>query len=228
MALTVKDGNGVSKTIKTSTDGSDLVPHHNVDTITNPVNSAQSGAWTVSITGTLPAWTGALNLGKAEDAAHTTGDVGVMSLGVRRDTLSTTVNADGDYHPILFDSSGRLYVASTKNADVVSSGGSTSTVKRVKVSATVGTDFAVVAAVTSKKIRVLGIIVSSGGNSGVTFTSKPAGAGTAISSLISVGANDPTVLPVSEFGWFETAAGEGLSVTVATTTADISVVYIEV
>lgn len=32
MALDIKDGNGASKTVKTTTDGSDLVPHHIVQT----------------------------------------------------------------------------------------------------------------------------------------------------------------------------------------------------
>lgn len=33
MALDIKDGAGVAKTLKTSTDGSDLVPHHIVDSV---------------------------------------------------------------------------------------------------------------------------------------------------------------------------------------------------
>ena len=35
----------------------------------------------------------------AEDAAHTTGDKGVFTLGVRNDTLSSVTSADGDYSP---------------------------------------------------------------------------------------------------------------------------------
>jgi len=38
-------------------------------------------------------------LGKAEDAAHTTGDVGVMSLGIRRDTATALADTVGDYIP---------------------------------------------------------------------------------------------------------------------------------
>lgn len=48
------------------------------------------------------------NLGKAEDAPHASGDVGVMALGVRQDT-ATALGANGDYVPPIFDASGRLH-----------------------------------------------------------------------------------------------------------------------
>lgn len=51
--------------------------------------------------------TAAANLGKAEDAAHTTGDTGVMLLAVRNDTNAIFSGADGDYTPIQVSSSGR-------------------------------------------------------------------------------------------------------------------------
>lgn len=40
----------------------------------------------------------ATNLGKAEDAASASGDTGVFMLGVRRDTLTTSASATGDYN----------------------------------------------------------------------------------------------------------------------------------
>lgn len=64
--------------------------------------------------------TGATNLGKAEDAAHTTGDVGVMMLGVRNEegdnTLSGTV---GDYTPIATDAMGAVMVVGNPNGNFV-------------------------------------------------------------------------------------------------------------
>lgn len=54
--------------------------------------------------------TGATNLGKAEDAAHTTGDTGVMGLAVRRDADTTLVGTDGDYAPLQVDANGYLKV----------------------------------------------------------------------------------------------------------------------
>lgn len=112
MALDILDGNSVAKTLKTSLDGSDLVPHHNVDTVTGIVSAAQSGTWSVSITSaaSITPGTSASNLGKAEDAAHTTGDVGVMALAVRNDGGSVLCNADGDYLPLTTDATGALRV----------------------------------------------------------------------------------------------------------------------
>lgn len=55
--------------------------------------------------------TAAANLGKAEDAAHTTGDVGIMQLGVRDDTPTASLaGSDGEYSPIVTDSFGAQWV----------------------------------------------------------------------------------------------------------------------
>lgn len=54
--------------------------------------------------------TGATNLGKAEDAAHSTGDVGVMALGVRQSSQAD-FGADGDYVPFSVDDDGGLRVS---------------------------------------------------------------------------------------------------------------------
>ncbi len=54
--------------------------------------------------------TGATNLGKAEDAAHTSGDVGVMALAVRNDAGTALAGATGDYIPLSTDSVGNLRV----------------------------------------------------------------------------------------------------------------------
>ena len=53
---------------------------------------------------------GATNLGKAEDAPHTDGDVGVMLLAVRRDADTVMAVADNDYSPLQTDVGGRLKV----------------------------------------------------------------------------------------------------------------------
>jgi len=55
--------------------------------------------------------TGATNLGKAEDSPHTSGDVGVMALGVQQ-SADSAMAADGDYVPFQIDESGRLKVVS--------------------------------------------------------------------------------------------------------------------
>ena len=68
--------------------------------------------------------TGATNLGKAEDSAHTTGDVGVMSLGVRKAADGPHSGADGDYEPLQTDENGFLKVNIKAGAG---SGGTAST-----------------------------------------------------------------------------------------------------
>lgn len=52
-----------------------------------------------SIGSVIPGF-GPTNLGKREDDPHTSLDVGVMSLGVRADTLSAKASTNGDYEPI--------------------------------------------------------------------------------------------------------------------------------
>ena len=55
----------------------------------------------------------------AEDAAHTSEEVGQFVLGVRNDVLATLGGADGDYSPLQVNASGALYVeiASGGSAD---------------------------------------------------------------------------------------------------------------
>ena len=62
------------------------------------------------IIGSLIPGTGTTSLGKAEDAAHASGDTGVMSLGVRKDTPTALAGADGDYQPPIYDANGLHYV----------------------------------------------------------------------------------------------------------------------
>jgi hypothetical protein len=52
----------------------------------------------------------ATSLGKAEDAAHTTGDVGVMALAVRQDTMAALAGTTGDYIPVTTDANGQARV----------------------------------------------------------------------------------------------------------------------
>ena len=64
----------------------------------------------VTTVGTITPGTAPTSLGKAEDGAHTTGDVGVMGLAVRQDTPANLSNADGDYEPLQM-SGGKLWTA---------------------------------------------------------------------------------------------------------------------
>ncbi len=63
----------------------------------------------VDVTRVVPG-TGATHLGKAEDTAHSSGDVGVFILGVRNDALDPISSDNGDYSPIAVDLNGSVAV----------------------------------------------------------------------------------------------------------------------
>lgn len=186
---------------------------------------------------------GRVDLAKAEDAAHASGDMGLMALVVRKDVAVSLAGSDGDYLPLIVDANGRLHVnvaAATRTLDSVSAALATDAImnnltaltpKYAKANIAAATvDGAVVAAVAGKKIRVLLFRIHVGATAtNVTFNSKPAGAGVAISELFAAGANGGHHGALSPFGHFETLAGEGLAVTTgAGSTAGVGVVYIEV
>ena len=66
----------------------------------------------VDVTSIVPG-TGATNLGKAEDAAHSSGDTGVMALAVRNDVLEALGGSDGDYAALQVTKTGALNVTET-------------------------------------------------------------------------------------------------------------------
>jgi prefoldin subunit 5 len=70
--------------------------------------------------GTITPGTGSNNLGKADDIAHISGDVGVMSLAVRNDTIGTLVDTNGDYTPLQVNNNGALYVDGSNSTQPVS------------------------------------------------------------------------------------------------------------
>lgn len=86
--------------------------------------------------------------------------------------------------------------------------------------AAAATDSVLVAASGGSRIRVCSVFANAVDAGVVTFTfnSKGAGAGTAISPTFEVPLNGGFVLPDSE-GWFETNAGEALTVTTAAASA---------
>lgn len=82
-----------------------------VDVLTLP--ALPTGSNTIGNIGTIATsvtpGTAAANLGKAEDAVHATGDVGVMALAVQRNTAASGTSADGDYATLNVDSTGHLW-----------------------------------------------------------------------------------------------------------------------
>jgi hypothetical protein len=80
-----------------------------VTAISNALPAGNNNIGDVDVASVVPG-TAATNLGKAEDAAHTSGDVGVMALVVRQDSQSA-FGADGDYVPMSVDNAGGLRVS---------------------------------------------------------------------------------------------------------------------
>lgn len=87
-------------------------------TIANDSTGILAGVTTVStvtnvatIGTSVTPGTAAANLGKAEDAVHTSGDVGVMALAVRNDSVAALAGTTGDYIPLTTDSTGRVWAS---------------------------------------------------------------------------------------------------------------------
>lgn len=183
---------------------------------------------------------GALS-GITPGAAYST-QPGLPSMGVRQDTAAALAD-DGELAPLTVDNLGRLRVASLvslRTTDAVSAALAVDklmndrtelTPKFARANVASGTtDGSIVAAVASKKIRVLAFRINLAGTAtNVTFNSKPAGAGTAISEVFQLDARGGFSGGFSPVGHFETASGEGLSVTTAAgSQVGIGVVYVEV
>lgn len=83
------------------------------------VGALPTGSNTIGNIGTISTsvtpGTGATELGKAEDAVHASGDVGVMALAVRSNTASSKSGSDGDYQPLITNTTGHLWVAQATN-----------------------------------------------------------------------------------------------------------------
>lgn len=80
----------------------------------------------------------------------------------------------------------------------------------------------VIAAITGKRIRVVGLAVITTLANAIKFMS----AATGISATLPLGANGGVVLPFNEHGWFQTAEGEALNINLGTATSTgVQVVY---
>jgi len=97
---------GAGKTI--ATDDIAGVQYQRVKVTYGTDGSATDASSTNPLPVTVPV--AATSIAKAEDAAHSSGDVGVMPLTVRSDTPTAKGGTDGDYQPALTDNEGLLWV----------------------------------------------------------------------------------------------------------------------
>lgn len=116
------DADGVATFVTADANGLEVQLGTAIPAGTNAIGklAANSGVdiGDVDVTSVVPGTT-ATALGKAEDAAHSSGDTGVMALAVRHDTLAALAGTDLDYTPLQVDSSGALYATLSTAPQVV-------------------------------------------------------------------------------------------------------------
>lgn len=127
----------------------------------------------VTTVGTITPGTAATSLGKAEDAAHSTGDVGVLSLGVRLDTPNTApTSADADYGYVALDKMGQVRTALYEGDFAVLG---TNHVKKYYTSTGAATDGIVWSPAAGKRWYVTDLIVNVSAATTVTFEDDKSG-----------------------------------------------------
>jgi hypothetical protein len=130
---------------------------------TNAIGNITTLTTLTTLTGTtsLTPGTAATNLGKAEDAVAASGDTGVAVLGVRRDALTTSGSAAGDYNEVATNRFGASYVAGFRTAarTYSAAGNVTAAAAATDIAALFGNATTTVAIT---KIRVTGIQTTTG------------------------------------------------------------------
>jgi hypothetical protein len=172
--------------------------------------------------------TGATNLGKAEDAAHASGDTGVAVWAVRRNTAASGTSADGDYASLNVDTNGLLWtnvgaalpagtnligqIVTRPDVSNASDGSTVLVPKFARLSTASTGNQAIVAAVSGKKIRVLSMnVMATASTNAIWINDGTADMHGTTSYKIPLDVTGATgaggfVLPFNQLGWFETAA----------------------
>lgn len=91
------------------------------------------------------------------------------------------------------------------------------------------TDSVLQAAIASNTIVVLAIFANCSNATGpatITFNTKSASSGVAISPTFRIPTAGGFVLPYSDVGWFETNVGEGLTASTGATNSDTAVIIV--
>lgn len=132
----------------------------------------------------ITAGSGATDLGKAEDSAAVSGDVGIMALGVQNLTMAVSAGTDGDYTSMAVDANGTAIYAIAPRAAFVGGTASVTDTTSTSVVASAGgslknyiTDIAI--ANTGASTSLITIQDGSGGTA-LLRTIAPAGGGSNI------------------------------------------------
>ena len=124
----------------------------------------------------------------------------------------------------------QMYIKGTDGSIINPASDPGNVTKAVANIASSTTDGAIVSAIANRTIRVVQVACVCGSTAtNITFNSKPAGAGTAISPLFANGANGGEILPYNPKGWFDTNQGEGLTATTSSgSTTGILIGYLTI
>jgi hypothetical protein len=185
----------------------------------------QSGTWNV---GTVTAVTGITNALPAGD--NNIGNVDIVTLPA----LAAGTNNIGDVDVLSQPARARTTdaIATALQTDAIMNGATALTPKFANISAASSGDNTLVAAVTSKKIRILSLFLMSAGTVNAYIRDD---SGTPVNLMgdatnkFVLEATAGFVLPFSPIGWQETTSGEGLQLNLSAAIAVVgSIAYVEV
>lgn len=191
-SFAVADGNALGEGVLVQGDDGTDRKNINVDATTGDVQVDVTNTVTVDLGANNDVTIDSSSIVKAEDAAHSSGDAGVMSLAVRNDDLAALAGTDGDYAPFQVTENGALLSCPAANdaylyavIDDATSGNNT-----------------IIAAVASRKIRVLAYTLIAAGT--VNARWEDGAGGTALSGQMNLVANSGASPPFNPGGHFET------------------------
>lgn len=162
-----------------------------------------------------------------DDAAFTPGTSKVAAIGAQADETAPDSVDEGDIGALRMTLDRLLKVTSFLETSAIYAAGTACTPKFAVIDNASSGDNTLVAAVTSKKIRVLQAALVATAAVNVRFESGAGG--TALTGVINLAANGGFVLPFSPIGWFETASNTLLNLELSgATSVDGVLAYIEV
>jgi hypothetical protein len=207
------EGSGVS--IATNSISEDAVTKQVTRVVLNNSSGAESGVAAVplkvDVHSALPA--GTANIGDVDVASIAAGDNNIGNVDLAS-AIPAGTNLIGK-------------ISSSLETSTVYDGTTALTPKFVIIDAASSGNNTILAAVASKKIRVLSCFMVAAG--AVTVRFESGADGTALSGQMNLAANGGFVLPFNPTGWFETASNTLLNLELSgATSVDGSLVYVEV
>ena len=163
----------------------------------------------------------------SDDAAFTVGTSKVNATGFLADETATDSVDEGDIGAARMTLDRKVQVSAELEGNSYRSSGSSLTPKFARINGSTSGDNTLVAAVASKKIRVLSLSIIAAGTVTVNFQTAVAGA--YLAGPYPLIANTGMVLPFSPYGHFETVAGDLLNMELnAAIAVGGQLVYVEV